>query len=118
MGRLSVTYQDYTDIYGGSAISEAAWIRFYNDAEALVSSMTFSRIRFDMSDQQKEMAVLAVCAAADALFGIDAGKSITSENNDGYSVAYRAPAEIRGSAVRAAGAYLEGTGLLYRGCDI
>ena len=45
MSRYKVTYEDYTQIYGGSVIAEASWIRAYNQAEAMVSAMTFGRIR-------------------------------------------------------------------------
>ena len=115
MGRLQVTYQDYTNTYGGSAIPESAWIRSYNDAEALVSAMTFGRIRGALTDEERELTVLAVCAAADGFFGAEAGKSIASENNDGYSVSYRTPDETQAQAISAAMTYLASTGLLYRG---
>ena len=115
MGRLLVTYQDYTDIYGGPVIPEAAWTRSYNDAEALASELTFGRIREALSEDLRGLAILAVCAAAEGLFRAEAGKSIASENNDGYSVAYRAPAEVQAQAAGAARSYLAGTGLLYRG---
>lgn len=115
MGRLNVTYQDYIELYGGSIIPEAAWLRSYNDAEALVSAMTFGRIRGNLLDSERELAVLAVCAAAEGLFRSDMGKSIASENNDGYSVSYRSPKEIQNDAMKAAETFLSDTGLLYKG---
>lgn len=115
MGRLQVTYQDYTNTYGGSAIPESAWGRSYNNAEALVSAMTFGRSRGLLKDDVLRLAILAVCAAAEELFAAEAGKTVSSENNDGYSVSYRAPVETQTEARRVAAVYLADTGLLYRG---
>ena len=96
-------------------IAEASWIRAYNQAEAMVSAMTFGRIRTEVLPADvRELVILAVCAAAEGIF--QAGVSaISSENNDGYSVTYRAPDTVQTETWKTVTSYLADTGLLYRG---
>ncbi len=50
-------------------IAEASWIRAYNQAEAMVSAMTFGRIRTEVLPADvRELVILAVCAAAEGIF--------------------------------------------------
>ena len=46
-----------------------SWIRAYNQAEAMVSAMTFGRIRTEvLPEDVRELVILAVCAAAEGIF--------------------------------------------------
>lgn len=50
-------------------IAEASWIRAYNQAEAMVSAMTFGRIRTEvLPEDVRKLVTLAVCAAAEGIF--------------------------------------------------
>lgn len=116
MSRYKVTYEDYTQIYGGSVIAAASWIRAYNQAEAMVSAMTFGRIRTEvLPEDVRELVILAVCAAAEGIFQAGVSANISSENNDGYSVTYRAPDTVQTETWKTVTSYLADTGLLYRG---
>lgn len=116
MSRYKVSYEDYQRIYGGSEISESSWVRVYNQAEATVSAMTFGRIRSEeLPEEMRELVTLAICAAAEGIFQAGGCTGIASENNDGYSVTYRAPEAIQEATGKAVSMYLSDTGLLYKG---
>ena len=97
-------------------IAEASWICAYNQAEAMVSAMTFGRIRTEvLPEDVRDLVTLAVCAAAEGIFQAGMSVKISSENNDGYSVTYRAPDTVQTEAKKTVISYLADTGLLYRG---
>lgn len=115
---MQVEYRFYTETYGGTTISEAAWKRLSQKAFQRLQMLTFGRIPEEWSGQTWEnKAKCAVCEIAELLFTDEnkAGKS--SENTDGYAVSYES-AEITDSQLRnVAYVYLGDTGLMYFGDD-
>ena len=97
---LTVDFEFYSTSYHGGKISEAAWPAFARDAAAYVDKVTFGRA----SDTSEELQMQ------------EAGGVVASASNDGYSETYVAAAQTPSQRMRAAaGLWLDGTGLLFRG---
>lgn len=112
---LTVDFEFYSTSYHGDKISEAAWPAFARDAAAYVDKVTFGRAS-DTSGELRTACQMAVCAAAEELQMQEAGGVVASASNDGYSETYVAAAQTPSQRMRAAaGLWLDGTGLLFRG---
>lgn len=113
-----VDYQYYRDVFHGSSMSEAEFPNAEIEAEAFVDAVTFGRIR--RLDEVPVCVKDAICSAADVMHEYLRGREsdIASENNDGYSVTYRAAvkAEDCEKAMKVkVKRHLSGTGLMYAG---
>lgn len=107
-------YPYYRDIYGGSAISEAAFTRLALLAEAQINQMTFGRINPD--EPIAEAVKSAVCAVAEELSRQEQGPEKASESVGKQSVTYVVSGKSNEQKCRdIAYPFLAGTGLLYRG---
>ena len=113
-----VDYQYYRDIFHGSAMSESEFPNAEIEAEAFVNAVTFGRLR--RLDKIPDCVKDAICSAADVMREYIKGREldISSENNDGYSVTYKAALssdvceKIMKTKVKR---HLSGTGLMYGG---
>lgn len=104
-------YAFYQNEYGGKKVSETEFKPLSLKASALVDQITFHR-----AEETNEVK-MAVCAAVDSLSIPGDDGNIASENNDGYSVTYKAKTEqeIRTAAVNAIRDFLPKE-LTNRGC--
>jgi len=121
-------YAFYTSSYGSSYIaSEAEFSPLERRAEQHIDLITFGRLHsgWPVTDAVK----MAVCAAAEAFKKYSdteaaetAAAGLKSENNDGYSVSYQDPADIKAAVsdalTDAAQPYLIYTGLMDRSACI
>lgn len=117
---ITVPYEFYIGTYHG-ALAEADYNRLAVKASAYLDRATFNRLAAVTDAPTLELAKLACCAVADAMADIERNPGVKSEDNDGISVTYAdgaGPAKADGKRLReAAGLFLGGTGLLYRGVD-
>lgn len=98
---MYATYEEYTNLYGGKAISAADWPRLEREAEAYIDSLTFSRLKHG-PDPPPEEARLAVCAVAEVVAEEEAAVKAARQNagvksfsNDGYSETLEGPSDVR-----------------------
>lgn len=127
---MYVTYEYYTDTFGGTAISSENFTLFERKARVSLDNFTFNRIKDDetlIDDTIKE----CICTMMDKAYSIEQetaatdGKVISSESVDGHSMSYAISDsqknEIDQSNItkvklyNIAKEYLWSTGLLYRG---
>lgn len=121
-----VGYDYYCNDYHGNEIKETDFDRIARKASLFVREITFNRIDEDnISDDVKD-AVCAVCEVRqldESLRMKYKGRTVKSENNDGYSVSFvteetdgQTHEEVLWSKMHAAARpHLLHTGLLYRG---
>jgi len=113
---LTVGLSFYTEQYGGTHIPAEAWQDFSRDAAAYVDTITFGRITDDLPDNTLERCRMAICAVAERDFQQSQGGEVVSESLGRWSQTYvttgQSPSRRRYECARA---YLENTGLLYRG---
>lgn len=111
---MAVTYEFYTDSFGGSAIPEPAFVKVSQKAEVKLRKFTFGRLPDVLTDAQS----LAVCDMAEWIYRSDSRGGKASENIDGYSVSYAQTAEEDEEAklYTIASDYLD-PALLYLGVD-
>lgn len=93
--KIDVTYSYYTDEYKGRAIAADDFPRYAGEAEMLVNTCTYGRIHhYQLREDDLQAVKQAVCAVAEIIYGDSqnklrtGGKSVKSENTDGYSVTY------------------------------
>lgn len=88
---MYVTYQYYTDEFGGS-MPEKQFMQNERKAEAYIRKITY--MHGDIFSEEVEGVKDAVCAVADAFYSVagtfgQTGQGVVkSENTDGYSVTY------------------------------
>lgn len=113
-------YAYYAGEYGGT-MPEADFKRLSRQASAFLDRVTFERIRSTLPKSVMDRVRDACCAVADACLLNEQGGGVASETNDGVSVTYVAGVGNTKTGDQrlweAAGLYLGGTGLLYRGVD-
>lgn len=78
---IDITYDVYTDIYGGETVTETAFKRYSRIAQTVMDRLTFGRIQYDesetacikvgrelvpLTDDEIEALQLAICAVMDA----------------------------------------------------
>jgi len=127
---MYVTYDYYTNTFGGSTISETSFSSLERKARVFINLITFNRLQNDstlITDTVKE----CMCEIMELNYKLDLkeqetdGKIILNETVDGHSIAY-AISDVEKNAVdktkineakyyNIAKRYLNGTGLLYRG---
>ncbi len=107
-------YSYYRYPYLGTRIAEKSFDRLAARASAYLDRITSQRaVRF----AEYASVQLACCSVADAMAEAEAGR-ISSEMVGNWSRAYRLDDSSEGRRLyEAAALYLDGTGLLYRGCD-
>lgn len=122
------TYEFYTDVYLGTAISETAFPRLALRASAVIDQLTFGRaaviVAADDDQSTIELIEMATCAIAEEIQTQESNGNIdgvTSELVGNYSVSYGASAKAamtnEEKQEKAARLYLASTGLMYRGLD-
>jgi hypothetical protein len=105
----------YTEVYCNmqdGKIPPEAFPFWARKAETMLNRITCGNIT-----EPTEAVKLCVCEIAELMYADEKAGNISSENNDGYSVAYvkQKPQPVRiCDIVRT---YLAGTGLLYRGYE-
>lgn len=115
---MQVEYGFYTDTYGGTNISEAAWKRLSQKAIQRLRFFTFGRIPEEWTGQIWEnKAKCAVCEMSEILFSEEKRNGKTSENTDGYAVSYESADATDLQLRNVAYVYLGSTGLMYLGDD-
>lgn len=129
---MYVTYEYYTDTFGGTAISSESFNKYERKARVSLDNFTFDRIKNDetlIDDNVKD----CMCEMMEKAYSIDQeeaatdGKIISSESVDGHSVSFAISDsqknEIDQSRItkvklyNIAKDYLGRTGLMYRGID-
>lgn len=116
---MVMEYAFYTEEYGGKSISEADWNRLSMKAYQRLQKFTFGRLSDKWTGEPWErQAKNAICEMAEALHLEEKRGGKTSENTDGYSVAYAAPSDEAGlSLYDIAYVYLGNTGMMDWGVD-
>lgn len=119
-----VDYNYYKEEYKGT-MPETSFDRIVVACSSYLKKITFGRIKEDAVPEEVKYACCAMC---DAMDEIDSGKvngrSVKSENNDGYSVTFVTEADgqssdafMRKTLYDKARMYLDDTGLLNMRCD-
>ena len=116
--KVYVDYDFYINEYG-SKIPADIFEKYAKEASAYIRYLTLKK----SDDFNGEELKYATCAVAEAYFDFEKtqinGRTISSENNDGYAVTYATGADPEESkkkaAYSAAKKWLSGTGLLRRG---
>lgn len=113
---MYATYEDYTGLYCGSALSADDWPRLERKAAAYLEKITYGRLKHGPDPPPGEVR-LAVCAVAEiaakeekAVETALSSAGVKSFSNDGYSETLSSPAEVQkqfeAEMWRAAGLYL------------
>lgn len=105
----------YEQIYGGCTIPPLQRKRLFRRASAWLDSMTVRCPALRL--EQEEAIRFAICAAAEALWQLEQGGPVLSEQNGQLKVSYQSRPALseRQQVALAAFPYLCGTGLLYCG---
>lgn len=115
---MQVTYGFYIDSYGGVNLSEQSWKRLSQKALQRLQHFTFGSLPENWEGQPWEnQAKCAVCEMAELLCLQENRQGKTSENTDGYSVAFETGKELDGKLYETAYVYLGNTGMMDFGVD-
>lgn len=123
---LYATYAYYISTYRGN-LTEEEFEKAIIPATAHVRRITFGRADQNMELDEVKLATCAICdlLANDEKAGSQhSGRTVVSENTDGYSVTYESGRNgdtaddlLTRKLYKAAELYLEPTGLLYMGVE-
>ena len=121
--RLYADYPYYLNEYHGEKLGSDEFNSIVRSATEHVRRITFGRANLHADEEAVKLATCAVCEAiAEFNKSTINGRTVASENNDGYSVSFvadsKTPEEILYKKIYAsAEAYLNDTGFLSWGCD-
>lgn len=123
---LYANYTYYLSIYRGD-LTEEEFERFIIPATAHVRRITFGRAEQNMELDEVKLATCAICdllANDEKARSQHSGRTVVSENTDGYSVTYESGGNgdtaddlLNRKIYKTAELYLEPTGLLYAGVE-
>lgn len=103
-----LSYGYYTSSYGGNLIPASSWQSYMVKIEARIERYTFGRLCEPWTNKIKT----AACEMAECLYKFEKRDGKTSENIDGYSVAFDTSQSIDSMLYDIAQVYLENTGLM------
>lgn len=109
-----ITYEFYTNKYGGDLIPSNKFKRISIKATAYINAITFNRID---ENSISENIRLAVCEVAESIYSVEKNGGIKSSETVGkHSVSYKTEdINTNKELYNIAKLYLANTGLLYRG---
>lgn len=123
---LYATYAYYISTYRGN-LTEEEFEKSIVQATAYVRRITFGRAEQNMELDEVKLATCAICdllANDEKARSQHSGRTVVSENTDGYSVTYESGRDgdtaddlLNRKIYRSAELYLEPTGLLYMGVE-
>lgn len=123
---LYTTYAYYISTYRGN-LTEEEFEKAIIPATAHVRRITFGRADQNMELDEVKLATCAICdllANDEKARSQHSGRTVVSENTDGYSVTYESGRNgdtaddlLTRKIYKAAELYLESTGLLYMGVE-
>lgn len=123
---LYTTYAYYISTYRGN-LTEEEFEKSIVQATAYVRRITFGRAEQNMELDEVKLATCAICdllANDEKARSQHSGRTVVSENTDGYSVTYESGGNgdtaedlLTRKIYKAAELYLEPTGLLYAGVE-
>lgn len=123
---LYASYAYYVSVYKGN-ITEEEFEKAIIPATAYVRRITFGRADQNMELDEVKLTTCAICdllANDEKARSQHSGRTVVSENTDGYSVTYEngrdgdtADDLLNRKIYKAAELYLEPTGLLYAGVE-
>ena len=123
---LYTTYAYYISTYRGN-LTEEEFEKSIVQATAYVRRITFGRAEQNMELDEVKLATCAICdllANDEKARSQHSGRTVVSENTDGYSVTYESGRNgdtaddlLTRKIYKAAELYLEPTGLLYAGVE-
>ncbi|MFQ6865866.1 hypothetical protein [Blautia sp.] len=123
---LYATYAYYISTYRGN-LTEEEFEKAIVPATAHVRRITFGRADRNMELDEVKLATCAICdllANDEKARSQHSGRTVVSENTDGYSVTYESGRDgdtaddlLNRKIYRSAELYLEPTGLLYMGVE-
>ena len=123
---LYASYAHYISAYRGN-LTEEEFEKFIIPATAHVRRITFGRADKNMELDEVKLATCAICdllANDEKARSKHSGRTVVSENTDGYSVTYESGENgdtaddlLTRKIYKAAELYLEPTGLLYAGVE-
>ena len=123
---LYATYAYYISTYRGN-LTEEEFEKSIVQATAYVRRITFGRAEQNMELDEVKLATCAICdllANDEKARSQHSGRTVVSENTDGYSVTYESGRNgdtaddlLTRKIYKAAELYLEPTGLLYAGVE-
>lgn len=115
---MTVTYDFYTNTYGGKNIPESDWTKLSLKAEQRLRHYTFGRLPESLEGAPwGNNAKCAVCEMAETIYADDKRAGKTSENTDGYSVSYDLSKPLNAKLYDVAYIYLGYTGLMKLGVE-
>ncbi len=98
---MYASFEEYTKLYGGTAIAKGDWFRLERKAEVYLDQITYDRLRHGPGPPPEEVR-LAVCAVAEVIQKEQqaaetslSSVGVKSFSNDGYSETLAAPEEVR-----------------------
>lgn len=117
-------YKFYEEVYNGT-IPETSFDRVVIAASSYLKRITYGRISENNVPESAKYACCAMCDVLDSTENAKMnGRTVKSENNDGYSVTFVTNADgqseekaLQGKLYSMAELYLEGTDLLNMRCD-
>lgn len=123
---LYTTYAYYISTYRGN-LTEEEFEKSIVQATAYVRRITFGRAEQNMELDEVKLATCAICdllANDEKARSQHSGRTVVSENTDGYSVTYESGGNgdtaddlLNRKIYKTAELYLEPTGLLYAGVE-
>ena len=123
---LYTTYAYYISTYRGN-LTEEEFEKSIVQATAYVRRITFGRAEQNMELDEVKLATCAICdllANDEKARSQHSGRTVVSENTDGYSVTYESDGNgdtaddlLNRKIYKTAELYLEPTGLLYVGVE-
>ena len=123
---LYTTYAYYISTYRGN-LTEEEFEKSIVQATAYVRRITFGRAEQNMELDEVKLATCAICdllANDEKARSQHSGRTVVSENTDGYSVTYESDGNgdtaddlLNRKIYKTAELYLEPTGLLYAGVE-
>lgn len=123
---LYTTYAYYISTYRGN-LTEEEFEKSIVQATAHVRRITFGRAEQNMELDEVKLATCAICdllANDEKARSQHSGRTVVSENTDGYSVTYESGGNgdtaddlLNRKIYKTAELYLESTGLLYAGVE-
>lgn len=123
---LYTTYAYYISTYRGN-LTEEEFEKSIVQATAYVRRITFGRAEQNMDLDEVKLATCAICdllANDEKARSQHSGRTVVSENTDGYSVTYESGGNgdtaddlLNRKIYKTAELYLEPTGLLYAGVE-
>lgn len=113
---MKVDFAFYTDVYCGSAITDAAvFCRLADKAESVIRQYIGNR---GVPQTAAEAFGKCVCELADRFFDSETRGGVKSESTDGLSVTYGGDCAGKSALGETVRRRLANTGLLYRGVEI